>query len=99
MVHPKEAAKAFKGYDTSPEVLLACIVVSGTLDTSEIIRIEIITAIDIEITDKQQRIYDAFRRVWATPTEAERAAVMELAQKIAAGAGSRKPLLWKMPSQ
>jgi hypothetical protein len=35
--------------------------------------------------------------VWATPTEAERDAVMALAEKILAAAGSRKTLVWKMP--
>ena len=97
IVDPREAAKAFKGYDTSPEVLLACIVVSGTLDTAEILRTEILLANEMQITGEQQRSYDAFRRVWATPTEAESDAVMELAEKILAVPRSHKTLVWKMP--
>ena len=99
IVSPMEAEKVFKGYETSPEVLLACIVVSGTLDTAEVLRTEICLANDLEITEEKRRSYDAFRRVWATPTEAEQAEVMKVAEKISASTSSQKPLVWRMPLQ
>ena len=98
VVHPKEAAKVFKGYDTSPEVLLACIVISGTLDTAEVLRAEMSLNMKIQMTEAQQRAHEAFRRVWATPTEDERAAVLEMAEKLTAASRSRKPLVWKTPT-
>ena len=74
VVHPREAAKAFPGYDTDPEILLACILTSGTYDTSEICRTEINLANELApATGIEAERYEAFRRVWSQPTEEEKA--------------------------
>lgn len=97
VVHPKEAAKVFKECDTSPEILLACIVVSGTLDTAYALQAELKIFHGLALDKDEQRARDAFRRVWAAPTEDERAAVMEMAEKFAAAVRSKKPLVWGAP--
>jgi (p)ppGpp synthase/HD superfamily hydrolase len=40
VVHPAEVAQSMATYQTDPEILLACIIVSGTLDTAAILRTE-----------------------------------------------------------
>lgn len=38
IVHPAEVAKFTAVYETDPEIILACIVESGTFDTSAVLR-------------------------------------------------------------
>lgn len=101
VVLPREAAKTFHGYDTDPEVLLACMIVSGTLDTSKICRTEIHLADNIAITDEDRAAYTAFRRVWSQPTKEETELVLSWAQRIYENAdhrrkgGPHKPFAWK----
>jgi hypothetical protein len=77
IVHPREVAKCTQAYQTDPEILLGCIIVSGTLDTAASLRTEQHLAYGIAITAAERAAYDAFRRVWQTPTDQERAAVMQ----------------------
>jgi hypothetical protein len=37
VVHPREVAKCTKEFAADPEIILGCIVVSGTLDTSIVV--------------------------------------------------------------
>jgi hypothetical protein len=83
VVHPAEVAKCTAAYQTDPEILLACIIVSGTLDTAVILRTEQHLAHGIAITDEARTAYEAFRRVWSQPTDAERTAVMTWATRVA----------------
>ena len=98
VVHPAEVAKATAAYQTDPEILLGCIIVSGTPDTAIILRSEIRIAHGIPITDDERTAYDAFRRVWQSPTERERASVLTWAAKIAAACKRRSDALrWGTP--
>jgi hypothetical protein len=74
--------------------LLGCIIVSGTLDTAAILRTEVNLAHGIAITDDERAAYEAFRRVWSQPTDAERAAVMSWARRLARG---DRVLRWTLP--
>jgi len=85
VVHPREVAKVTAAYQTDPEILLGCIVVSGTLDTAIVLRVEQQLQHGIEIEEAGQAAYDAFRRVWSQPTDGERAAVLKFAARYADG--------------
>jgi len=99
VVHPREVAKVFPPEcGTSPAIILGCILVSGTLDTSQVLMSEVKVSLGLALDKDEQRARDAFRRVWAAPTEDERAAVMEMAEKVAAAVRSRKPLVWGDPT-
>jgi hypothetical protein len=95
IVAPREVAKCTKDYRTDPEVILGCIIVSGTLDTAEVLRAEILLKHNATITDAQRAAHVAFSRVWSKPTEQERQAVMTWAEKIA---GKPKKFSWNGPS-
>jgi hypothetical protein len=76
IVAPAEVAKCITSYQTDPEIILGCIIVSGTLDTAEVLRAEQHLTHGIAGTDAQRAAHAAFRRLWASPTPAERAAVL-----------------------
>jgi hypothetical protein len=100
VVHPREVAKTTAAYQTDPEILLGCIIVSGTLDTAMVLRADQQLAHDIHIDPEHRAAYDAFRRVWQSPTAEERSAVLEWAERIAKGSRSphRGHFQWKGPS-
>jgi hypothetical protein len=100
VVHPAEVAKSTAAYQTDREILLACIIVSGTLDTAIVLRADMRLAHGIAITDDERISYDAFRRVWQFPTEREHASVLMWAAKIAAATGNRHgdALRWSKPT-
>ena len=85
VVHPREVAKITAAYQTDPEILLGCIVVSGTLDTAIILRAEQHLQHGIKVDEAGQTAYDAFRRVWSQPTDDERTAVLKFAERYASG--------------
>lgn len=88
-----EVAKSFQAYETDPEILLACMIVSGTTNTAEICRTEISLANDLApATGAEAERYEAFRRVWKHPTSKERDAVVKLARRIAKH--QQKPFVW-----
>lgn len=93
VVHPREVAKSFHGYDTDPEILLACMIVSGTFDTSQVCRTEIHLANGLPLTNEQSAADKAFRRVWSQPTEEETALVLDWAARIAGDL--HKSFAWK----
>jgi len=89
VVHPREAAKAFPGYDTDAEILLGCVLTSGTYDTSEICRTEIHLANELAPpTGIEAEHYEDFRRVRSQPTEEGKVRVINSANEIAAAIGS-----------
>jgi hypothetical protein len=100
IVHPHEVAKSTAAYQTDPEILLGCIIVSGALDTGEVLKTDILLTHGLEITDDDRAAFDAFRRVWQFPTDDERAAVLKWAERIARQ--SRRPhrrsFQWTRPS-
>jgi hypothetical protein len=84
IVDPREVAKSFRAYYTDPEILLGCMIVSGTPNTAEICRAEIHLANDLApATGADALRYENFRRVWKDPTPDERAAVLQQARAIA----------------
>jgi len=85
VVDPREVAKITAAYQTDPEILLGCIVVSGTLDTAIVLRAEQQLHHGIKIDAAAQAAYDAFRRIWLMPTADERAAVLKFAERYAPG--------------
>ena len=99
VVHPREVKKAFKDTETCPEIILGCMLVSGVLDTSEIMITHIHLAHGISITEEQQRAYDNFRRVLDSPTEEEETLVFQHAWEIAATTSKKlkKPFHWYNP--
>jgi hypothetical protein len=91
IVHPREAAKVFHGYDTDPEILLACMVVSGAHDTAEICRTEIHLANEpAPATGLEAERYETFLRVWNRPTAEENERVLEWARRIYQSADHRR---------
>lgn len=97
VVHPSEVAKCTSAYQTDPEILLGCIIVSGTLDTAFVLRTETHLNAGIAIDEDERSAYDAFRRVWSTPNNIERAAVLQWAERIA-GRKHRGGFKWTRPS-
>jgi hypothetical protein len=89
-----EVARCTAAYRTDPEILLGCIIVSGTLDTAAVLRTEIQVANGIPITNDQLAAYIAFRRVWTAPTEQERGAVLNWAERI----NPRSAFGWTTPA-
>jgi hypothetical protein len=100
VVHPREAAKTTKAYQTDPEILLGCIIVSGTLDTAAVLRTDQDLPYGVTITADELAAYDAFRRVWQRPTAQERAAVLVWAERIAEASRRkhRGAFQWSGPS-
>jgi hypothetical protein len=96
IVQRAEVAKFTAVYETDPEIILACIIESGTLDTSAVLRTVQRMVNALPVTDKENAAFEAFRRVWSDPTDKERAAVMALAQRIS-GKNAR-PLHWGEPT-
>lgn len=84
VVHPAEAARCTAAYQTDPEVLLACIIVSGNLNTIDVLATETRLAHGIAVADGERAAFDAFRRVWQVSTDNERAAVLKWAKRSAA---------------
>jgi len=82
IVHPAEVAKFTAAYETDPEIILACIIESGTLDTSAVLRTALRIANALPVTDEESAAFEAFRWVWSCPTDKERAAVMALVERI-----------------
>jgi len=90
IVAPREVVKATAAYQTDPEILLGCIIVSGTLDTAAVLRTDHnLNYPAVTIEDAERAAYDAFRRVWQSPTAEERSAVLQWAERIAKA--SRRP--------
>jgi hypothetical protein len=89
IVHPREVAKCTAAYRTDPEVLLGCIIVSSTLDTAIVLRAELSIHHGLPISPEAREPYGAFRRVWRTPSAAERTAVLKRAEWIVANARGR----------
>jgi hypothetical protein len=102
IVHPREVAKCTGAYQTDPEVLLGCIIVSGARDTGEVLKTDYLLThgLEIEITDDDRAAFDVFCRVWQFPTDDQRAAVLKWAERIARQ--SRRPhrrrFQWTVPS-
>ena len=85
VVSPKEVVKCMPAYDSDPEIILGCIIVSGTLDTAEVLRAEQHLNYGLATTDAQREAHAAFRRVWSSPTSAERVEVLALAKRLCGG--------------
>lgn len=96
LVHPSELAKSTAAYQTDPEILLGCMIVSGSLDTAVILRTEILLGNGLKVTEEARASFDAFRRVWSQPTTSEREAVMSWAKRLAGG-GDRT-FRWSKPT-
>jgi hypothetical protein len=100
IVHPREAAKSTAAYQTDPEILLGCIIVSGARDTGEVLKTDVLVTRGLEVSDDDRAAFDAFRRVWQFPTGDERATVLKWAERIAKQ--SRRPyrrgFQWTRPS-
>lgn len=96
IVHPREVAKSTAAYRTDPEILLGCIIVSGTLDTAEVLSAIVQQDAGIALDAGQDAAYRAFRRVWDNPTTQERAKVIEIASRIAGK--PRKDWIWTPPA-
>jgi hypothetical protein len=95
IVAAREVAKCTKDYRTDPEIVLGCIIVSGTLDTAEVLRAEILLKNGLKITKAQRAAHAAFTRVWSKPTDQERHAVITWAEEIA---GKPRTFTWNGPS-
>jgi hypothetical protein len=100
IVDPREVVKTTSAYQTDPEILLGCIIVSGTLDTAAILRTEQRITHGIEINPDERKAFDAFRRVWQSPTDPERSAVLQWAERIAKATrrSHRGGFQWRGPS-
>lgn len=82
IVHPAEVAKFTAAYETDPEIILACIIARGALDTSAVLKTALRIANALPVTDEESAAFEAFRWVWSYPTDTERAAVVALAERI-----------------
>ena len=91
IVHPREVAKCTAAYNTDPEILLGCIIVSGTLDTARILRVVIRGS---EPPEDERAAFEAFRRVWHSPTDGEREDVLTWAVSISGAAKQRQSFRW-----
>jgi hypothetical protein len=100
IVDPREVVKTTAAYQTDPEILLACIIVSGTLDTAAVLRTDQHVSLGLAVEDDDRAAYDAFRRVWRSPSEQQRAAVLQWAERIAEAARRkhRGAFQWTGPS-
>jgi hypothetical protein len=98
VVAPTEVAKSTKAYKTDPEVILGCIIVSGTLDTAAVLRTEIEINAGIVVSDESRAEWDKFKRVWQEPSADEVAKVAGWALRIRKAVGGPSPgkgLRWK----
>jgi hypothetical protein len=75
IVAPREVVKTTAAYQTDPEILLGCIIVSGTLDTAAVLSTDQNLYYRVKIEDADRAAYDTFRRVWQSPIAEERSAV------------------------
>ena len=82
IIAPREVAKGFHGYDTDPEILLDCMIVSGSYDTAIVCRADNCIGHKIDISEEERAAYKAFRRVWSQPTEEETELVLNWARRI-----------------
>ena len=82
LVHPREVAKCTSAFDTDPEILLGCIVVSDTLDTARVLKAIINLDAGIGLERAEEEAYQRFRRVWQNPTPAERQKVLKWADAL-----------------
>ena len=71
VVHPKEVAKSTAAYQTDPEILFGCIIVSGTLDSAAVLQTDIVLTHGGATTETARIAHDAFRGVWQSPTVQE----------------------------
>ncbi len=92
LVNIHEVSAIMAEHKASPEIIIACIVVSGTLDTRRILRSEIILAGGGLVSGKERAAYDAFLRVFRNPQGDEMAKVKQFARDF----GLRHPdeLVW-----
>jgi hypothetical protein len=101
VVEPKQVAMITGDYRTDPEILLGCIIVSGTLDTLQVLQAEVELHHGLDLSEEQKAVHSAFLRVWASPTEEERLAVMNWAETIADAirpSRRRASFTWNGPS-
>lgn len=85
-------------YQSDPEIILGCIIVSGTLDTAVVLRAEQHSHHGMAISEEELFAHMMFDLVWREPTEEQREAVLRWAEKIRAGRPKRQqryPLTWQ----
>ena len=90
IVHPREVAKLPEFQGTDPEIILACILEAGILDTADILKTAINQRHGLAVTDDAKAAYEGFRRVWRQPTDEQRAAVLNRASRIMVGSRTRR---------
>jgi hypothetical protein len=94
IVAAREVSKVTKAYRTDPEIILGCIIVSGSFDTAAVIRTEILLDAGASVSEAAKDSHTAFRRVWQAPTEPERQAVAAWAERIV---GRKRSFKWNGP--
>jgi (p)ppGpp synthase/HD superfamily hydrolase len=90
VVHPREVAKLPEFHGTDPEIILACILEAGILDTGDVLKTAIHQRHGLAVTDEAKAAYERFRRMWQQPTDEQRRAVLDRALRIATGSNTRR---------
>jgi (p)ppGpp synthase/HD superfamily hydrolase len=90
VVHPREVAKLPEFHGTDPEIILACILEAGVLDTGDILKTAINQRLGLTVTDEAKAAYAVFQRIWQQPTDEQRRAVLARALRIATGSKTRR---------
>src|SRR5271166_1313687 len=90
IVHPREVAKMPEFDGTDPEIILACILETGILDTADVLTTAMRQSHGVAVTDEAKAAYDSFRRVWQQPTDEQRQAVLSRAMRIVTGSKTRR---------
>lgn len=90
LVHPREVAKLPEFHGTDPEIILACILEAGVLDTGEILKTAIDQRHGLAVTDEAKAAYEVFRRIWRQPTDEQRHTVINRAVRIATASKTRR---------
>jgi (p)ppGpp synthase/HD superfamily hydrolase len=90
IVHPREVAKLPEFHGTDPEIILACILEAGVLDTGDILKTAIDHRLGLTVTDEAKATYEIFRRIWQHPTEEQRRTVFDRASRIATASKTRR---------
>jgi (p)ppGpp synthase/HD superfamily hydrolase len=90
IVHPREVAKMPELNGTDPEVILACILEAGILDTADVLKTAIHQSHGLAVSDEAKAAYDSFRRVWQQPTDEQREAVLSRALRIVTTSRTRR---------
>src|SRR4029077_4675726 len=83
IVHPREVAKLPEFHGTDPEIILACIIEAGILDTGEILKTVIDHRLGLTLTNEARAAYEVFRRIWQQPPGEQRRTVLDRALRIA----------------